>query len=148
VVELSHTAIKIARFLSSMKDAPSVVRSPLAQVRSMTVILRHLDVFITDSQNYRHTNTTDILVGDLVLVLTGCLYCFSKLQALLQGCSTDEPNGLPLNFWDRARWAAKELDLVRSLANLQRHKTSINVLIMLSVHLDPLSPLVGKATYH
>jgi len=113
----------------------------------MTVILQQLNIFITDSQNYRHTNTTDILMGDLVLVLTGCLYCFSKLKALLQGCSTNEPNGPPLNFWDRARWAAKELDLARLLANLQSHKTSINVLITLSVRLDPLSPLVSQNTY-
>jgi len=137
VVGLSHTAIKITGFLSSMKDATSVVRSLLAEVRSMTVIFRHLDTFVADSQNRPRANTADILVDDLVLILTGCLCCFSELEALLQGCSTDEPNGPPLNLWDRARWAAKEPDLTRLLANLQSHKTSINLLITLLVHLDP-----------
>jgi len=104
----------------------------------MTVIFRHLDTFITDSDNRRHVSTSsDILVDDLVIIVTGCLCSFSELEALLKGFSTDEPNGPPLNLWDRARWAAKEPDLTKALADLQSHKTSINVLLTLSVHLDP-----------
>ena len=101
----------------------------------MTAIFRHLDTFITDSDNHRHANTSDIAVDDLVVIVTGCLCSFSELEALLQGCSTDEPKGPQLNLWDRARWAAKEPELTRALANLQSHKTSINLLLMLSVHL-------------
>jgi hypothetical protein len=147
VVGLTQAAIKIAQFLSSIKDAPTVVRRLLAEVRSMSVIFRHLDKFITDSANSRHASTSsDILVDDLVIIVTGCLCSFSELEALLKGRSTDEPNGPLLNLWDRARWAAKEPDLTKALASLQSHKTSINVLLTLSVHLDPLSPLLATVT--
>jgi hypothetical protein len=147
VIGLTQTAINIARFLSGIKDAPSVVRSLLAEVGSMTVIFRHLDTFIADSEHRRHASTSsDILVDDLVIIVTSCVCSFSELEAILKGYSSDEPNGPPLKLWDRARWAAKEPDLTKALANLQSHKTSINLLLTLSVHLGPLFPLLKKFT--
>ena len=153
VVGLTQAAIKIARFLSSIKDAPSVVRGLLAEVRSMTVIFRHLDTFITDLEKRRHaSSTSDILVDDLVVIVTSCVCSFSELEALLEGFSTDEPNGPPLNLWDRACWVAKEPDLAKTLANLQGHKTSITLLLTLSVGLHPSSrclkrlPLTRKSS--
>ena len=104
VVGLTQTADKIVCFLSSVKDAPSIVRSLLAVVRSMTVIFPHLNTFITDSENRHDASTSsDIIVDNLAITVTGCVCLFSKLEALPKGCSTDELN----RPWDRARWAAK-----------------------------------------
>jgi hypothetical protein len=86
VVGLTQTAIRIAHFLSGVVDAPFAVRSLLAEVRAMTIVFRCLNTFITDSKNRRHANaSSDILVDDLVIVVTCSLCTYSELEALLQG---------------------------------------------------------------
>ena len=133
VAGLLQVGAKVIGFLSSVAEAPTIVRHVLVEVRALRIIFRRLQIFIANSGGYHQEHASQVDIDDLVAILTSCVCSFSELDDALDGCDSGDANGPRLNLWDRARWAAKEQGLVQILRVLQSHKASLSLLLSMWV---------------
>jgi len=132
VAGLIHVAEKVIRFISTMTDASSTTRSVLAEVHAFHAIFHQLQDFISNFSEGSEARKSRIYVDQVVTILAGCVCAFSELEKELETLKTDGSSSSGLNAWDSAKWARKYQNLGRILAELQRHKSSLN--LMLSVY--------------
>lgn len=134
VAGLLQVGVKVIGFLSDVADAPTVVRSVLAEVQSMEIIFRQLERFVYHFGDYDQHRVSRIDIDGFVTILTGCVCTFSEIDLLLDTCNVGENDTTRLNLWGRARWVAKEPDLKRMLGSLQSYKSSLTLFFSMSVH--------------
>jgi hypothetical protein len=130
VAGLLQVGAKVVGFLCTMSDAPSLARHVLDQTTSLVTIFEQLDDFIADAERPgKGSRKAMIYVNQIVTTLTGCVCAFSELEECLESVKTTQRRGLTL--WDRAKWAAKEGDFRRILGNLEQHKSSLGLMLMI-----------------
>jgi hypothetical protein len=121
---LLQVVAKVAAFISSMRDAPSLMRNVLDEVTALSAIFNQVEDLISNPLNGKHDRRSMIYVHQVVTTLTGCVCAFSELEQALDGLRTGD-----LNVWDRGRWAAKESDFDRIMGALQNYKSSLNLML-------------------
>jgi hypothetical protein len=67
------------------------------------------------------------MLEQVVATLASCVMTFSDLDIFAEGLQSEVSMGI----LDRLRWVAKEGDLNSTLARLQSHKSSLNLMLMI-----------------
>jgi hypothetical protein len=129
VAGLVQVASKVVQFISTMSGASSTARNVLAEARSLQAILHQLQDFIIRFDQGLHDQRSMIYVNQLVTTLTGCVCAFNDLEKVLDSLNTSHDASALLRLWCSAKWALKDPDLSRILGDLQKHKSSLNLML-------------------
>lgn len=127
VAGLLQISTKVISFVSTIADAPSIARSVSDEVIALNIIFRQLEDFISGLMKGKPGRGSMLLVDQLVTALTGCVCAFTELEHELEGLESDS-----VSLWDRARWAQKDSNLRRIVGDLEKSKSSLN--LMLTIH--------------
>jgi hypothetical protein len=129
LVQLSAKVISIiSTFISATAGAPKTARSVLAESAALQAIFHQLQDFILNSSE-EIDDRESIYVEPLVATLTGCVCSFNELEEVLESLNTKPDAGSLLRVWDSTKWARKCSDIDRILGDLQKHKSSLNLMI-------------------
>jgi hypothetical protein len=125
LVRLSTKAIDV---ISVAVGTSTVARNVLTEANSLKVILHLLQDLILDfTDGKTHDRTSMIYINQLVATLTGCVCAFTDLKNILDSLSSKPGQGL----WGSVKWTFKDQDLARILCDLQTHKSSLNLMLMI-----------------
>jgi len=129
LVQLSAKVISIiSTFISTTAGAPKTARSVLAESKVLRAIFHQLQDFILNSSE-EIDDRESIYVEPLVATLTGCVCSFNKLEGVLESLNTKPDAGSLLRLWDSTKWALKDSDISQILDDLQKHKSSLNLMM-------------------
>jgi hypothetical protein len=129
LVQLSAKVIDvISTFISTAAEAPKTARSVLTESKALQAIFHQLQDFILNSAE-EIDDRESIYVEPLVATLTGCVCSFSELEKVLESLNTKPDGGFLFRLWDSAKWALKDVDIGRILGDLQKHKSSLNLMM-------------------
>ncbi|KAI5781264.1 ankyrin repeat-containing domain protein [Geopyxis carbonaria] len=132
---LLQLSAKVISLLSTMKDAPSLAENVYREVVALKAIFHQLQEFISQSPTTSEGQGGMIHVDHIVVTLTGCVCAFGELERELEDLelnpSKREPGikGWTLNAWDRAKWAQKDSNIRRIIGDLERIKSSLNMMV-------------------
>jgi len=130
VAGLIQLSGKIISIISATAVASSTARSVLAKAHGFQGILTQLQVFITNFEEESDDQRSMIYVEQLVATLTDCVCAFSELDRVLESLNK-KVAGSRLGLWDSAKWALKDSDIGRILGELQKHKNSLALMMMI-----------------
>jgi len=130
VAGLALSAVRVAGFLSDVRDAPTVAGDLLSEVQAMRLSFKQLHNFVHRFADHGKQRISRIDIDGLVTILTGCVCTFSEIDGLLENCDRKRPQ---LSLWDRAKWATKTDDISRVVGKLQSYKSSLTLLFVMLV---------------
>jgi len=116
-------------FISGMADASTTARSVLDEAQALQAIFHHLQDFIFDFSEESDDQRSMISVNHLIAILTSCVCTFTDLEKILDRLNANDNSGSVVSTWARIKWAYKDKDLNRILGDLQKHKSSLNLLL-------------------
>jgi hypothetical protein len=110
---------------SSMKDTPQLVHYVLSEVKEVEISLSAIHRFLLGIASAPRRRTALIQVGELIATLTEAVLTFSELEALVAPLAMQSK----ISTVQRLQWAWKE-DVVSSIMQrLQRHKSSLSLML-------------------
>ncbi|KAI5778339.1 hypothetical protein EDC01DRAFT_370276 [Geopyxis carbonaria] len=129
IVGLLNVSTKVSKHLCGIPDAPELAHEVLAEVTACKTVLDALKPLLSGATSAG--NASLINVEDVVTILVGCMYTFSKLEETLDGLYKGKSReGEPdMERFDCVRWTIKQGDLQKLLNTLQNHKHSLNLLL-------------------
>jgi hypothetical protein len=125
VAGLLQVTAKVIDFFSTMMGASTIAQNVLAEAKALQAIFHQLQHFILDFADGTDNRRSMIIIDQLVATLTGCVCVFNNLEQVLDGLNI----GGQVCLWDSAMWAWKDQDLTRILGDLQKHKSSLNLML-------------------
>ena len=132
---LLQASEKIISFLASIADAPNTAANVLVECRALNAIFTQVNDFISDQDQQSTARISRISLNYLVATLTGCVIAFSELDRVLKSLGATTGDGDSSNyqftFFDKLKWKVKEKSIEKSLRNMQMHKTSLNLMIII-----------------
>lgn len=118
---------KVSSLLSQIQDAPSTISGILAEVGHVRIVFTALKRFTDDSIQMRGSRASLIQLDDFIVILTQTALVFSELETLVAPLSSKGG----LSGWRRLNWARQEPTALRLLNRLQRHETSLSLLLQI-----------------
>jgi hypothetical protein len=140
VVGLIGTSANVLAILYGLykkaKDAPDSINSVIREVEEMNAIFSQVQVFVSGAARADHDRLTMVSIHHLIATLSGCVFVCDNLHEYIREVAgladpsvtaTMSPGKI---VWERVKWAAwKELDVAGFIAELQRHKLSLNLML-------------------
>jgi hypothetical protein len=130
IMGLLHVCRKVADFTSQISDGPEIAARVLSEMKIMSILFNRVQGIIYGLELNREQHGGDIraveTADDLVVILTGCVCSFAKLDSMVQGIQNGRlaKLGNPRRI---TRWALKEKDLGKVISEIQNHKSSLNL---------------------
>ncbi|KAF8541759.1 hypothetical protein BDD12DRAFT_979420 [Trichophaea hybrida] len=131
IAGLVQIASTVVNFISGMADASTTARSVLAEAQALQPIFHHLQDFILDFAEESDDQRSMIYVDDLIAILTGCVCTFTELERILDSLTANDHSGSVVSPRARIKLAFKDKDLNRIFGDLQKHKSSLNLMLMI-----------------
>lgn len=129
VVGLLTAAGAVASILSTVKssisDAPRLLDHVLREVKDVEIVLSAIHKFLIGISSAPIRRIALIQVDQLIATLTESVLTFSELEALVKPLEARSGNSL----WERVKWAWKEDTVSDILQRLQRHKSSLSLML-------------------
>ncbi|EPS39880.1 hypothetical protein H072_6387 [Dactylellina haptotyla CBS 200.50] len=112
---------------SDIADAPDSVKSVLAELNEMDIILKETQIYILQEEpDARMTNRRSlILLEQISVTLTGFVVTYSDLESHLDFVKDPEE----MSLFDRSRWVLKEKEILDVVRRLQNHKSSLATML-------------------
>lgn len=115
----------LIKFANSAKGAPKQAQSVLIEVKDISGILHHVQLFLLGQMAASRSRASMLLVEQLLVTLTGCVITFSELEDILTDLKTEGA----MHTLDRINWARKESKIAGIISRLQNHKSSLNLML-------------------
>jgi hypothetical protein len=129
VVGLMTAASNVSSVLlavkSSMKDAPQMVNHVLSEVKEVEISLSAIQKFLMGITSAPRRRIALIQLDQLIATLTEAVLTFSELEAMVTPL-VSKSNAPTL---ERLRWALKEDKVSSIMQRLQRHKSSLSLML-------------------
>jgi len=97
----------------------------LSEVKAVEISLSAIQKFLLGLSSAPRQRITMIQVDQLLATLTEAVLTFSELEALVKPLATDSESSMI----ERIRWRWKEDDLSRIMIRLERHKSSLSLML-------------------
>ena len=110
---------------SSIKDAPRSMDHTLSEVKAVEISLSAIQKFLLGLSSAPRQRITMIQVDQLLATNTEAVLTFSELEALVKPLATYSESSMI----ERIRWRWKEDDLSRIMIRLERHKSSLSLML-------------------
>ncbi|KAF2832706.1 hypothetical protein CC86DRAFT_401453 [Ophiobolus disseminans] len=131
IVGILAAAAKIGESLhgtiSTAKDAPQVLTALDCEVREFQAALSSLQVLLLDLSSASPHRTALVQVDHLIATLTECVLTFSELETTIVPFASLRGPKVPLRT--RLKWTRAESDCLKILERLQRHKSTISLML-------------------
>lgn len=121
-------ASQVSTLLGRIRDTPISVAAILTEMEHVQLVFRALQRFIDHTSTVNRQRAALVQVEDVTVILTQTVLIFSKLQALIARLSADSQHS---NRFQRLRWSRIEPGINRLVNQLQRHKTSLSLLLQI-----------------
>jgi len=119
----------LARFTSSINDAPRSAHSAMVAVEGMRIALSSVEELIRTINAVPQRRKVLIQLDHLIITLTQSMITFSELEAQVSPFIAD--SAAEPSTWDRLKFAWQEERILISIQRLESHKSSI--MLMLSI---------------
>jgi hypothetical protein len=115
------------KFLSNIKHAPQSMQLALCTLKDMGVALSSIQRLFSNLLVLRPRRKEMVELEHLAITITQAVKTFSDLDSLLAPafCSTSSI----ATAWERLQWAWKEDSVSRVLQQLDRHKSSLSLML-------------------
>ena len=123
-VQVSTT---IGNIINRARKAPKEISAVKLEVDTIHTILEQLQGFVLGTASASRSRTSLILINQMVAIISACVITFSELDAFTESLQS----GDNMDLMDRFRWMSKSKDLSEILTNLQMHKNSLNLMVMI-----------------
>jgi hypothetical protein len=120
-------AAQVSTILGQIKDAPKLVSAVLTEVDHIKLVFRALQNFLDRASRVTAERAALIQLEDVVVILTQTVLVFSELEALITPLS----NRTATSYLSRLTWTKVQPGVMRLLSQLQRHKTSLTLLLQI-----------------
>lgn len=141
--KVSESLIKFSR---GFKEAPKLAQTVVQEVSDVSAVLRQLQKYIVGARANSATNNNLVMVEELVVTLSSCVFIFSELEEIVDSLKP----ALPMRPARLAQWVYREDAIRKLLVRLQASKSSLNLMVATmtwSVQLGMLS-LIQKELTH
>jgi len=108
-------------FTSSVSSAPRIATDVLNETENFTAIFEQLQKLLLRQTTIRHDRAAMIGVYELIMMLSGSVMAFTKLNVELEGLDIDD--------LDLAKWTHKESALLENIEKLAVPKTCLNLML-------------------
>ncbi|KAF2804688.1 uncharacterized protein BDZ99DRAFT_425549, partial [Mytilinidion resinicola] len=149
VVGLVLGGCKIIKLLQTVTNtvvnAPKSATAAIQEVTDIGAALSSLQAYLMGAAATTNSRAALVSLENIVVTLTGCVTSYSELETITEKCCSPSSMGA----FDRVKWAFHEGEINGILQRLQRHKTSmIMMLQILQAHTqqevnDSVRRLVG-----
>ncbi len=126
ITSILMAAAQVCSFLTQIRNAPASVTAILTEIEHIEIVFRALQRFIDHAKTVTRYRAALIQIEDVAVMLTQTVLVFSELQTLLAPLST---NGQRSGIRRRFDWSRQEPGVNRLVNQLQRHKTSLSILL-------------------
>src|SRR5271156_5750059 len=120
-------AAKVSSVLGQVKDASESISAVLTEVNHIKIVFTALQKFLDRTRRFAPQRAALIQLDDVVVILTETVLVFSELEILVQPLL---PQGR-LSRWQRLNWAWQQSAALRLVNQLQRHKTSLSLMLQI-----------------
>ncbi|KAF8544107.1 hypothetical protein BDD12DRAFT_801465 [Trichophaea hybrida] len=132
VAGLLQVGTKIAGFISSMTDTPSLASNIRHQTEALIAIFSQMQEFLTNSSQPGNESRKSMPhINQIVAALTGCVCAFSELEKELESVQRPREQTMGLTLWDSVLWTQKDQTFQRLLKDLEGHKSSLTLMLMI-----------------
>jgi hypothetical protein len=142
----THLGIKVAGLVSEFRAAPSAIVDLSKELSALCKILNQLDRVLTQRFGSKLPFSPELTL-DLQDVLNNCNTAFKELDTIMQKFEKREKGETFTTVLRRVQWMMIEGDIMKIRGSLERHKTTLNVTLLLVVKyaalLQPASLEVG-----
>jgi hypothetical protein len=118
---------KVSGILGQIRDAPSSMLSILTEVNHIKIVFTAFQGFLNRTNRISGLRAALIQLDDVVVILTQTVLVLSELQTVIAPLSSTGR----LSSWQRLNWSRHEAAARRLLSQLQRHKTSLSLLLQI-----------------
>jgi hypothetical protein len=120
-------AAQVSNLLGQIKDAPTLVSAVVTEVDHIQLIFRSLQTFLDRATKVPGGRAALIQLDDVVVILTQTVLVFSELETLVSPLSKQ----VKTSYLARLTWTRVQLGVERLVNQLQRHKTSLMLLLQI-----------------
>jgi hypothetical protein len=117
----------LARFTSSVNDAPRSAHLVMVAVEGMRMALSSVEQLIRTISAVPQRRKALIQLDHLIITLTHSMITFSDLESLVSPFVVDSAAGP--STWDRLKFAWQEDRISNSIQRLESHKSSITLML-------------------
>jgi len=126
ITAIVTAAAGVANILTQIRDKPRTVAILLTEVNHVRIICTSLHRFLDRTQRLNPARAALIQLEDVVIILTQTVLVFSELETIVAPLASQ---GRP--SWWRLTWAWQETAALRLVNQLQRHKTSLSLVLQI-----------------
>jgi hypothetical protein len=120
-------AAQVSNLLGQIKNAPTLVSAVMTEVDHIQLIFRSLQTFLDRATKVPGGRAALIQRDDVVVILTQTVLVFSELETLVSPLSQQ----VKTSYLARLTWTRVQLGVERLVNQLQRHKTSLTLLLQI-----------------
>jgi hypothetical protein len=112
--------------ISATKEAPQVLQDALMEVKHIEVSVRSLQRYLLVLESINPSRSALIQLDGLIVTLTDTILTLYDLEKLLETLATTKPFGVLRNV---AAWSRHAKDIDGHFMKLQRHKSSLTLML-------------------
>ncbi|KAF2999221.1 hypothetical protein E8E13_001447 [Curvularia kusanoi] len=125
IAGIINAAVKVTAVLGDLVDAPAYVHDLCNEISNIRIIFKALQDLIGRPQSLPSQRAAMISLEDVVDILTETVLVFLNLEAII------EPLAAQRSALRMISWVRHRSTLVRLDSQLQRHKTSLNLILQI-----------------
>ena len=119
-------AAQVSSLLSQIREATASVAAVLSEIEHIKIVFRALQSFVDRTRTVTRYRATLIQIEDFTVILTQTVIVFSELETLITPLSASSGRS---SIRRRLNWSRQEAGVNRLVNQLQRHKTSLSLLL-------------------
>ena len=127
VASIITAASQVSYILGEIKDAPKSIKAVATELNHIELIFYALQKFLDNNARVSGERATLIQLEDVVVILTQTVLVFSELESLISPMA----NGNKTSYLVRLTWTRLQGGVMRLVGQLQRHKTSLTLLLQI-----------------
>ncbi|KAL8786120.1 MAG: hypothetical protein Q9213_002986 [Squamulea squamosa] len=131
ITTILTAAVQVSNILAQFRNAPASVTAILTEMEHIKIVFRALHGFIDHTRTVNRQRAALIRIEDVTVLLTQTVLVFSELQTLIEPLSATASNGQRFGVRRRFSWSRQEAGVNRLVNQLQRHKTSLSLLLQI-----------------
>jgi hypothetical protein len=121
-------AAQVVSILSQIRDAPAAISSIVTEIQHIEIVFRALQRLIDRAALVTRQRAAMIPLEDVTVILTQTVLVFSELETVVNPLSL---GGKQSVLRRRLGFSRKETGINRLVNQLQRHKTSLSLLLQI-----------------
>lgn len=120
-------AAKVSSLLMQIQGAPAAISSIQTEIDHIKIVFTGFQNFVNYTAWISGSRAALIQLDDVLVILTQTVLDLSELQTMITPLSSRGK----LSVWQRLNWPRHEAAFLRLINQLQRHKTSLSLLLQI-----------------